>query len=81
MAVLEQEQWRRKAFVDRHRHGNETDFGIGRPVLVFQSRMDIISGKLWFQWTRPFWITREFNGSYQLGTLSDEILNKWANSF
>ena len=35
--------------------------------------------KLWFQWTGPFWITKEFNGSYQLGTLVRELLSKWIN--
>ena len=32
---LELEQRRRKAFVDRHRRGNEKEFSIERPVLVF----------------------------------------------
>ena len=35
---LELEQWRRNAFVDRHRQGNEKEFEIGKPVLVFQTR-------------------------------------------
>ena len=34
---LELKQRQRKAFVDRHRHGNE-EFGIRKPVLVFQTR-------------------------------------------
>ena len=38
-------------------------------------------GKLWFRWTGPFWITKEYNGSYQLGTLAGEILGKWVNGF
>ena len=38
-------------------------------------------GKLRFQWTGPFWVTREFNGSYQLGTLAGELLSKWVNDF
>ena len=38
-------------------------------------------GKLRFRWTRPFWITREFTGSYQLGTLAGEVLEKWVNGF
>ena len=38
-------------------------------------------GKLRFQWTGPFWITKEYNGSYQLGTLAGEILGKWVNGF
>ena len=38
-------------------------------------------GKLRFRWTGPFWITKEYNGSYQLGTLSKEVIGKWANGF
>ena len=78
---LELEQRRRKAFVDRHRKGNEKRFGIGKPVLVFQTRMGKMPGKLRFRWTGPYWITREFNGSYQLGTLAGEVLGKWVNGF
>ena len=78
---LELEQRRRKAFVDRHRRGNEKEFGIGKPVLVFQTRMGIMSGKLRFWWTGPFWVTKEYNGSYQLGTLAGELLSKWFNGF
>ena len=78
---LELEQRRRKVFVDWHRKGNEKMFGIGKPVLVFQTRMGKMLGKLWFQWTGPYWITREFNGSYQLGTLAGEVVEKWVNGF
>ena len=67
---VELEQWRRKAFVDHHRKGNEKEFGIGKPVLVFQ-----------FRWTGPYWITKEFKGSYKLGTLAGEIVGKWVNGF
>ena len=45
---LELEQRRRKAFVDRHRRGNEKEFEIGKPVLLFQTRMGNMSGKLRF---------------------------------
>ena len=38
-------------------------------------------GKLRFRWTGPFWITKEYNGSYQLGTLAGEVMGKWANGF
>ena len=43
---LELEQRRRKVFVDRHRRGNEKEFEIGKPVLVFQTRMGNTLGKL-----------------------------------
>ena len=43
---LELEQQRRKAFVDRHRKGNKKLFEIGKPVLVFQTRMGKMPGKL-----------------------------------
>ena len=38
-------------------------------------------GKLRFQWTGPFWITKEFKGPYELGTLAGEVLEKWVNGF
>ena len=78
---LELEQRRRKAFVDRHRRDNEKEFEVGKPVLLFQTRMGNMPGKLRFRWTGPFWITKEYNGSYQLGTLSGEVVGKWANGF
>ena len=56
-------------------------FRIGKPVLVFQTRMGKMPGKLRFRWTGPYWITREFNGSYQLGTLAGEVMGKWVNGF
>ena len=40
-----------------------------------------MQGKLRFRWTGPFWITKEYNGSYQLGTLAGELLGKWVNGF
>ena len=43
---LELEQRRRKAFVDRHRRGNEKEFEVGKPVLLFQTRMGNMLGKI-----------------------------------
>ena len=37
--------------------------------------------KLRFRWISPFWVTKEFNGSYQLGTLVGVLLSKWASGF
>ena len=67
--------------MDRHRRGNEKEFEVGKPVLLFQTQMGNMPGKLRFRWTGPFWITKEYNGSYQLGTLSGEVIGKWANGF
>ena len=67
--------------MDRHRRGNEKEFEVGKPVLLFQTRMGNMPGKLRFRWTGPFWITKEYNGSYQLGTLSGDVIGKWANGF
>ena len=53
MAVLEQEKRRRKAFVDRHRNTREKDFTVVKAVLVFQTRMVEMPGKLRFRWTCP----------------------------
>ena len=36
---LERGQRRQKAFVDRHRGGHEKTFEIGKPVLMFQTRV------------------------------------------
>ena len=47
----------------------------------YQTRMGNMPGKLRFRWTGSFWITKEYNGSYQLGTLAGEILGKWVNGF
>ena len=38
-------------------------------------------GKLRLQWTVPFWIIDEFNGTFQLGTFAEEIVKRWVNGF
>jgi hypothetical protein len=38
-------------------------------------------GKLLLRWTGPYWIVKADNGTYQLGTLSGEVLSQWANAF
>ena len=81
MAQLEQRQRQRKAFVDRHRKGLEKELTIGKPVLLFQTRLGSMPGKLRFRWTGPFWIIDEFNGTFQLGTLAGDIVKSWANGF
>ena len=45
---LELEQRRRKEFVDRHQKGNKKLFRIGKSVLVFQTQMGKMLGKLRF---------------------------------
>ena len=81
MVVLEQEQWWWKAFVDRHRKIREKDFSVGKAVLVFQTRMGQMPGKLRFRWTGPYWIVGIENGTFQLGTLAGEVLQQKANGF
>jgi hypothetical protein len=78
---MEHEQRLRKAFVDRHQKRNEERFGIGKAVLLFQSRSGVMPGKLRLQCTGPSWIVKSENGTYQLGTLSGEVLPQWANGF
>ena len=46
LAALELNQQRRKAFVDQHRERIEEEFGKGKVVLVFQTRMGKMPGKL-----------------------------------
>jgi hypothetical protein len=75
MKALEHEQRLGKAFVDRHRKRNEEHFGKRKVVLLFQSRSDLIPGKLRLGWTGPYWIVNEESGTYQLGTLSGEVLS------
>ena len=81
MTALEHKQRQTKAFVNRHRRKTESQFGIGKPVLVFQTKMGAMPGKLRYRWTGPVWIVNSKNGTYQLGTLSGEILPKWVNGF
>jgi hypothetical protein len=79
--ALEHEQRLRKVFVDRHRKRNEERFGKGKAILLFQSRSDLMPGKLRLRWTGLYWIVNEEGGTYQLGTLSGEVLPQWANGF
>ena len=81
MTILEREQRRSKAFVDRHRKGREKNFMVGRPVLVFQTRMGQMPGKLRFRWTGPYWIVDAENGKFTLGTLAGEIMQQKVNRF
>ena len=50
-------------------------------MLVFQTKMDLMPGKLQFRWTGPFWIINNKNGTYQVRMLTGEILLKWVNGF
>ena len=81
MSALEHKQRQTKAFVNRHRRKTKTHFGIGKLVLVFQTKMGAMPGKLWYRWTGPIWIVNNKNGTYQVGTLAGEILPKWVNVF
>ena len=81
MIDLERKQRQTKAFVDRHRRHAEKQFPIKRSVLVSQTKIGSMPRKLRFQWTGPFWIIISKNGTYQVGTLSDDILPKWVNGF
>ena len=56
-------------------------FEVGKVVLVFQTKMGPMPGKLRFRWTGPFWIVNTYNGTYEVGTLAGEILPKWVNRF
>ena len=54
MAQLEERRRQRKAFVDSHCKGTEKSLTLGKPVLVFQTRLGTMPGKLRFRWTSPF---------------------------
>ena len=81
MTTLEHKQRQTKAFVNRHQRKSEMQFGIGKPVLVFQTKMGAMPGKLRYRWRGPVWIVNSKNGTYQLRTLSGEILPKLINGF
>ena len=53
MSALEHKQRQTKAFVNRQ---TETQFEIGKPMLVFQTKMGSMPGKLRFRWTGLVWI-------------------------
>ena len=46
MCALEQKQRQTMAFVDRHRRQKEKMFGVGKLVLVFQTRMRTVLEEL-----------------------------------
>ena len=54
LVALDLDQQRRKAFVDRHRGRNEENFGKGSAVLIFQTRMGKMPGKLRLRWTGQY---------------------------
>ena len=81
LTMLEHEQQVRKAFVDRHRRGNEEKFQEGKPVLVFQTRSGLMPGKLRLRWVGPYWIVGGKEGTYMLGTLNGEKLAQPVNGF
>ena len=81
MAILEHEQQRQKAFVDRHHGTNEKHFKIGKAVLVFQTRMGQMSRKLRFRWTGPYWIIGAKNRTFEVGTLASKVLHQKINGF
>ena len=66
---LEQKQRWTKAFVDPHWNSKKNLFDIGKPVLVFETKMGSMPRKLRFRWTGPLWIVNTYNGTYQVGTL------------
>ena len=74
MVILDQEQRRHKAFVDRDRVALEKDFAVGKVVLFFQTCMGQMPGKLRFRWTGLYWIVETEKDTFQLGTLSGELL-------
>ena len=52
-----------------------------KAVLVFQTHMGQMPGKLRFRWTGPYWIIGAENGTFELGTLTGEGLCQKVNGF
>ena len=69
MTDLERKQRQTKAFVERHRQQTKRQFTIGKPVLVFQTKMGAMPRKLRFRWRGPVWIINSKNRTYQVGTI------------
>jgi hypothetical protein len=67
--------------MDRHRHAREKDFTVGKAVLVFQTCMGHMPGKLRFRRTGPYWIVGVEQGTFQLGMLAGEVLQQKVNGF
>ena len=63
MWYLEQKQRGPKAFLNGHRKNKDNLFKIGKLVLVFQTNMPSIPGKLRFRWNGPVWIVNTYNGT------------------
>ena len=61
MTDLERKQRETKAFVEQHCHQPKKQFTIGKLVLVFQTKMGSMLGKLQFHWTGPVWIVNNKN--------------------
>ena len=81
MSQLEHGQQRRKAYVDRHCRLPTKHFEIGQLVLVFQTKLGAMPGKLRFRWMGPFWIIDTWHDTFQLGTVTGEALSQWVNGF
>ena len=81
MAASEQKQRQTEAFVDHHHRQIDKQLAIGKPVLIFQTKMGLMTGKLQFRWTGPYWIVVSKNGTYQVGTLAGNKAPKWNNCF
>ena len=81
MTILQHAHQQRKAFVDRHRGRNEFFFGIGKVVLLFQTRMGKMLGKLHLRWIGSDWIVATENDTFTLETLAGEILLQKVNGF
>ena len=71
---LEQKQRKTKLFIYRHRQNKEKLFAISKLVLVFQTKMGAMPGKLWFRCTGPYWIVNSNKGMYEINTLAGEVL-------
>ena len=70
-----------KAFVDRHRKGNEKHFEIGEAMFVFWTCMGQMPRKLWFCWIGLYWITNVENNTFELGTLAGEVVPSKVKGF
>ena len=81
MAILEHEQRQRNASVDQHHNTYEKYFEIGKVVLVFQTRMGQMLGKLRFRWIEPYCIIGAENRTFELGTLAGGVLRQKVNKF
>ena len=75
LRMLDHEQQVEKAFVDRHRRYNKTEFQNKKLELVFQTRFKLMPSKLKLRWVGHYCLIDGNDGTYNLGAQNKEQLS------